>query len=119
MSIEELIKKAIRVLEHCDENDDYLRKLDECEGEARKWKDQGDGYGWNFFQGMRSGVVGWQVSRTHLVQDALKDLRTYQSTKEPSEKPSQPSDLSERYPDQKSQQPPTCPPAPSPASPRP
>ena len=47
----------------------YEDELDKCDEQAKKWKDRGDMYGWNFYEGMRSGWIGNDIALSK-----LKDL---------------------------------------------
>ncbi len=47
----------------------YEAALDDCDQEAEKWKSEGDMYGWNFHEGMRSGWIGNDIALSK-----LKDL---------------------------------------------
>lgn len=37
-------------------SEEHYQDLKEWEAKAGKWKDEGDMYGWNFFQGMAAGA---------------------------------------------------------------
>lgn len=64
-------ERLAKALEACDENEDYMKEIQEMDANAQKYETQGDMYGWNFYKGRRSGIVQWQISKSKIIGEAL------------------------------------------------
>ena|SRR5579864_1395974 len=65
----------VHALAECEKSEkEYMEYLDQCEKEARKWKNEGDMYGWNFHQGLRGGAV-WSNLIFYRIRRTLLEMR--------------------------------------------
>jgi hypothetical protein len=64
----EQIAQMEAIINACYEDDGYMKLLDQHDKESRALRKKNDGYGWNFYQGMRHGVIERQMDINHQVR---------------------------------------------------
>jgi hypothetical protein len=55
MTNEQFARKLMEIWKECDE--ERLDLVNKSRNESEKWRSEGDMYGWNFHQGVASGMV--------------------------------------------------------------
>lgn len=68
IKLEKDAERLAEALQSLYEKESYLTTIQEYQDEANEWKAEGDGYGWNFFQGMYMGVVHWEIMNGAIIK---------------------------------------------------